>query len=427
MTTSCAGRSWSGGSREAQSATWRRGSWGWVKSEVGTLCGMSGDEATECVVIALASSGARFEEGAGWRVSGLPGDLGPIEVSFRTRYADEGFACLIPRELSAEIRGPARSLSEALDLFTEAARSVVPLIVVATNAPIEDLEGTLAFELRASGDEHPFYERFVRDPVGSLPRSSRRTAPELIDALAEGLLAQPLNDQERLNRAMEHYRQAMINYRPGRQLSVVSHLWMAMEALTPVVKRRELGPGETVDCLAARWGIEKKEVDPQLRARILFAGDTATYRTAKNVSDALEHSTATFASLHADADAVKDALAGHVRRALVELSGVSASANERLLAPPFDLPRESFPMTKQVWGSVVGPLEKALQTGDVPYLRWESRISAITRQEEGVYHITPAETMTAVSPPEVQLRPARFEVLGPRQDSGRSQDTSGAG
>lgn len=100
----------------------------------------------EFVVVPRASSGARFKHDEQWQVNGFPSEHGLVTVTFRTRYAEEGFEAAVPRELYAEVRGPAPSLDDAISPFTFSARLLVPFISLAANAPVDELEPQLGHE-----------------------------------------------------------------------------------------------------------------------------------------------------------------------------------------------------------------------------------------------------------------------------------------
>jgi hypothetical protein len=70
------------------------------------------------------------------------------------------------------------------------------------------------------------------------PRHGRNVDIPATVALLDRLAGHP--EFERLSRAIEQYRQAMNYWRTGKETFAISHLWMAVEALTKTALRRAL-------------------------------------------------------------------------------------------------------------------------------------------------------------------------------------------
>lgn len=97
------------------------------------------------VVVARALSGTRIREGEQLQVPAQSA-VGPAVITFRSRYADEGFESPIPRELWVDIRGEADcTLEEAINASWGTANGLVPSLAVATNDPLglDWLSGTV--------------------------------------------------------------------------------------------------------------------------------------------------------------------------------------------------------------------------------------------------------------------------------------------
>src|SRR5882762_7744379 len=98
------------------------------------------------VVVTRALSGARIRDGEQLQIPANSA-IGPVVVTYRTRYANEGFESPVPRELWAEIRGQANcTLEEAINAYWSIANWFVPSLAVVTNAPIDDLDVHIAFD-----------------------------------------------------------------------------------------------------------------------------------------------------------------------------------------------------------------------------------------------------------------------------------------
>jgi hypothetical protein len=201
---------------------------------------------------------------------------------------------------------------------------------------------------------------------------------------------------------------------------------MAIEAMTKAALRIELErAGLTQDELLAAWGIELKQLDGEVRGRVLLHGDSATYAEARSVSDAAEHSFQAFAALHPRAAAIRDNLATHVRTSLMELADVPPDIRQALLSEPFTHPRESFPMTRLFRGRITGDAPLPADGNPYPWVDWTSQMKAVSKNDDGSYRVSPEETMTARIGPNVTMTDMSFELWGPRQDSARFREAPG--
>jgi hypothetical protein len=79
------------------------------------------------LVIVRAISAARLHEHEQMMIRRFPSPLGPVDLTFRTYYAHEGFESTVPRELWIEVKGCAPSLEVALGFFPSVAINLVPL------------------------------------------------------------------------------------------------------------------------------------------------------------------------------------------------------------------------------------------------------------------------------------------------------------
>jgi hypothetical protein len=79
------------------------------------------------------------------------------------------------------------------------------------------------------------------------------------------------------------------------------------------------------------------------RREILFPGDKGTYRTAKDVSDGLEHGYADISKLFDGAKRVRDATAFYLRSAILHLSGISDDYVQILEGEKYSTPLAIFP------------------------------------------------------------------------------------
>jgi hypothetical protein len=264
-------------------------------------------EQTTFMVVLRAPSSARFkpEEGQEIFLSNLPGIAGTVRLRLRTRWVEEGFEAPIPRELWIEALGPAPSLDEAVSKFSAASRLLATILAFCTNATVGIPEVHIAYDASPGRPEREFMEVFLPDERG-LPRGGRlaRTDEfsEVFKRLDESM------ERERISRALQQYDLALRYWYFGGEWLALSHLYMAVEALTKAAIRREcrdLGIDEPE--LARRYGIDPDDPDrprwrPALeawcRAAIIFKGDASTYDAARSASDGVEHGFMELSEIH---------------------------------------------------------------------------------------------------------------------------------
>lgn len=380
------------------------------------------------VVVTRALSGVRIRESEQLQVQAQSA-AGPVVITYRTRHADEGFESPIPRELWAEIRGEADcSLEEAINAYWSIANRFVPSLAVATNAPIDDLDVHIAFDATAGEDEHPFFENFQPDEAGR-PRHGRSASlPETVEFL-DSLAAS--DEQPRLARACALYREALGYLLPGQEVLFIVFLWMAVEALTKVALRRACAAEScSEDELVVRWGLAaagadeealkkaKRGLDGEARRRLIFHGDDECQKFTVQASNGFEHGFKAFDKIRALAvEAKEQGAAEHVRRAVFELLQLPAATTTTLTSGRYKKPRANWLITKYVRGSFIGPADKLAAPGqEYPLLRWEGRVSAFRRKDDGTHELSFTENVTVACGDGVQFRPEAFEVWGPEND-----------
>jgi hypothetical protein len=366
------------------------------------------------VVALSASSAVRFEPGQSVALRGMPTRESAVDVKWFTRYADEGYESGVPRELWVDVRGEAESFDRALHEFTEAGRALTVLLALAANAPIDDPTWELAYEDTPGVTTRDFAQRFSLTESG-LPRSARVLDRRLVAPMVNAILG---GEVDRLHRAAVHYNEALKAWRPGTELRTATHLWMAVEALTKVALRRELAVRDVDRAgLCSAWGIDLKDLDPEVRRRLIFRGDDAAYLEAKVISDAVEHSFESLADLHPRAVSIRETVAQHVRTSILALADMPDEIRTVLLGEPYAKPRESFPLTKVFRGRLVGDATVLGEEGQpYPFLHWTGDIDELKRGGDGSYHIRPRDNLRVALGPGISLRPGSIEVWGPRQD-----------
>ena len=221
----------------------------------------------EYIVVARAASGLYFPRDGYFRIRQVQSPHGPLDILFQTRRVHvDGVSEPIPKGLWAEIRGNAPSLRDALDLFPQVAQTFAAVLSVVANAPTEDLVAELAFESTAGDRERDFFQQFLFDERflpfirPKFPGQLARRVLELLGHHAE---------QDRIHRAMAQYYGALQHWAPGSEIMALGHLWMGMEAMTPVALRHYLANEKiSREEVVERWGIELRQLDAEVRRRL---------------------------------------------------------------------------------------------------------------------------------------------------------------
>jgi hypothetical protein len=99
-------------------------------------------------------------------VQNFPSQVGPLVISFRTRYDSEEFGVALPRELWVEAKGEAPSLDEGVNAAWGVASSILPAIAITSNAAVEDLQPHLAFETTAAVTDRAYFQSTVSSERG---------------------------------------------------------------------------------------------------------------------------------------------------------------------------------------------------------------------------------------------------------------------
>ena len=368
------------------------------------------------VVVLYAEAAARFDPEDYLALPSVPSAKGPANLIFRTDYVDEGFASPVPRSMWAEIYGPADSLDDALTSLGQVGFSFGPAIALAANAHVGDFEPHLAFDATSGRSERDFFQSFIDAPQG-LPNSGRRVLVEGVGRLIQAYSASA--HRERLDRATGQYALALSYWRPNLETLALAHLYMGMEALTPVAVRRE----------ANRRGVSESELQStlgcddgfalaaQIRKTVLFASDEQVYREARRASDAFEHGFENFDVIRDRAIRARDRTACLLRKAIIESSDVDPSICTRLLEPPYDTPKEWFGYKRYFRGKLLAERDElAAPDKQYPMLVLRQAMKRFERQADGRYEVDIETNLKALLGEGVQLKPGTIEMWGPGQD-----------
>lgn len=360
---------------------------------------------------------ARLNESSGWQINGLQTPTGSsVVVHLVSEYLDVGQPIRLPGRLVADVRGEADSLSEALTRFSQVLALIAPAVSLAVNGHVPEFEYQLAYDDTPEHGLHEFRQWFRPGP-GPLARPEQ----QLIDPhLCQGVLSAVLQstDGARAYRACVQYQEALGAWTAGMELRAVMHLWMAVEALTKAFLRMECDRQKVdEERLCETWAIEKKQLDSEVRRRLIFHGDSDCYRTTHGTSDGLEHMFEDFPKLQKSALKCRNCAAEHVRRAVFELVGIEPEDLTKLLAPPHNEPVALVSLDRSVVAELSGKGGAlARRDRDHPLLEnWNPKIVAVSRKGEG-FEVSIEDNMQWALGEDVQGKVTGFGTAMPATD-----------
>lgn len=364
----------------------------------------------EYVVVVRGPSGVIFHEDQHFIINKFLHDNTRVDLLFRTRYTKiEGVEELIPRSLWVEIRGRCSSINKAISIFANAALTLAEYFSFCVNAPIGDLQPELAFDNTPNIKKREYFQQFVTD------ERIRPYMGRIIDiASTEDVFRSIMHhaDHERIYRAIVHYAQALKYWNYGKDIFSLAHLYMGMEALTPIALRKYMEDNKLdKNGLIAKWGIEKKQLDSEIRQRILFKNDTDTFQKAREASDTYEHSYDALSKVWNLASSVKKKTAEYLRSSILELSNADEATRNKLLCPPFDKPF-SLDFAKYLRGFLIGDAEHlGTDEQEYPIIRWESKPVKVIKSTDEIL-IMNDEKFTPMIAEKLGFQSSSLEIWG---------------
>ncbi|WP_301124119.1 hypothetical protein [Mycolicibacterium fortuitum] len=383
--------------------------------------GTTEEPPSEYVVVLRAPSAARFKEDEGVALSLDDKAFNtPIQVKLRTRWIDEGFESRVPRELWIELGITAVSLDEACSAASSVAHLLTVIATFCANVTGQVPEVHLAYRREPKDGQREFIEVFLPDETTS-PREGRSIETTEYVRLVEALWSSP--EQRRIIRALNQYEVALRYWYLGGEWLSLTHLYMAVEALTKTAIRHECGRlGITEEELARHNGIDPDDPErprwrPALeawaRSQLLFDGDDIVFSAAKDASDGIEHGYMEFSEINQKAIAATLSTFGYVRVAVLRFLGLPEDS-DLALREPLDVGS----LRKMVRGYFVGDVEDPAPAGnEYPHLVWNSKTKVFRRSGERFLY-TPEEKMTVQCADGVAFRGTSFEVRGRLQSGG---------
>lgn len=388
-----------------------------------------------CVVVLRAPAGFYLGPDDRMTVRQFPSEVGPVDLAFRTlRAVPNGFRNPVRLGLWVDARGAAPSLGAAVETFGNVARGLAAILSVAANAPSDEPTAEFAYDDTPGKAERAYWQRYLEPPA--LPaHPGRRLDPIAAMALVRAYVRHP--DRDRFHRALAQYHHALQNFDPGLEIPALAHLWVGMEALTPVAVRRELArQGVTADELKRAWSdeltrqrgqpVELRSLDPEGRRRLLFRSDDATYRAAKDASDGYEHGSWALWDVRHRALVALDRTADYLRAAILDLASLGPGEREALAAFPFDRPLHRG-VERSLRGLLVGDADElALPGEEYPGIEWVREPIELPPDAEGDAGVGFKERIRADLPAGLSFKPELVEIGAAPPDEEPGMSAEGA-
>ncbi len=332
---------------------------------------------------------------------GVPADDQVVEVALSTRFEDAGLTDLVPRELIFEVYLEASDADAAVAQAGAVASGLAALLSFAVNARIPAAEPFLAYEAAPGLTRRRFWQRHVTFQQGA-PRPSRMLKDELLFPLLHAFFGSP--HAGRLGRAMSQYHVALSHWTTAGRPLALAHLYMALEALTPVAEERtreRLGLATKEDH-ARRHGMDVSQrnwisvLEGWVRRDVVCQGDSVTYKAAREASDGFEHGFMDLPKYRAAAEQHARPLMNYVREAVLDLLDVDEPVRTELNdKPPIDVSPIWHAVTGVLHGKVEDPTLMAEPGQAFPYADWHITLDDNWRLPDGRLRMTPRMHLTA--------------------------------
>lgn len=370
-------------------------------------------------IVLRCPSSARFrpEEGQLVTLSGVPDLQGQVETRLRTRWLDQGHDAPLPRELWLEVRCESAALDLAISASTSVSRLLASIVAFTANVQCGAPEVHLAYDSTPGHSERDFMEVFLPDEQGH-PREGRLVNTDEFTAIFEAL-DQSGDAAGRLSRALNQYELALRYWYFGGEYLSLSHLYMAVEALTTlVIRARCVADGVDEAELARRHGVDPDDperprwrpaLDSWARRTLIFQADEGTYSAARSASDGVEHGFMEMNEVIKRAIAATEATFGYVRKAILNLLQIDEQRFPELYVRS---PRDVQSLRKMVRGKFIGVQDDIAPPGEeYPHLEWRSGVRTFTRTGDE-FALTFNEHFTVRCHPDVSFQGLAFEARG---------------
>jgi hypothetical protein len=312
-----------------------------------------------------------------------------LKVLHWTRWRERKDGIVVPGDLMIKVRAEVPVESEIRTLYpvlANAGNTFLPAISLATNAAVF----APTTEVMASTPhlkQSEYFQAYVESESDE-PYSCRIVPIAQAYSLIKYIGAHP--ESSRLLRACMQYRYSLLNLESSMANVSLAHLWMAVEALTPVqlkalLKSRNLPDADALaDALHIPLDPDRphdrmKALDDYIRETFLLKGDHECYKQCSAATDGFVHGSMDVGAIGAVSFTMRPRLAGLVRSAILRLAQLWPRDIRMLEGPPYSTELAANPCRRYRYihctasgeGDV---LETALEPDKYPPLSWSSQL-----------------------------------------------------
>jgi hypothetical protein len=232
------------------------------------------------------------------------------------------------------------------------------------------------------------------------------------------------------------YTDALQHWKPGSELYALSHLYMAVEAICPLVIQREVvrrglksreqlelalngPPPDSLKLRIATYvyrlfgGYVPSRLEPWARREVIFRGDRDTYRVAQRASNQLEHGQMHHANIPASAMQAVAKTAQYLRETIFDLLPLSDSDRERLKTGKYAAPLSMAGYERQLLANIKSTNANIAADDQLyPYVRWEFSLLDYVNKGEGAGEMRITQRIQPFLNPHAQFSIERIRFSG---------------
>jgi len=284
----------------------------------------------------------------------------------------------VPQGIWAFGEGTGRDLRDAEDRIRQRVDDVVAVLSFLSNAATEEPSVEMVYDITPGKQQHEALFSSEVDHYATPPATLRRP-PNCLPQCLKSLIEH--ESSERLWRGVSSYVAALRSWRKGHEPIALAFLYMAMEALTVIARKPLFEQHGGVEGLAAAWDIDKKQVDGEIRKRVLFAGNVELYRKAKLASDSMEHGFGTMEAIADIAEQQVEELAELVRTYLVHELFPPGTLRKVLLSPAFKKPLGCVPARLLLRGTLQGNAPELRHPNQHPSIQFRAGPASVQQAD----------------------------------------------
>ena len=327
----------------------------------------------------------------------MQGAHGRCDLLFETQYTASPHALPTPL-LRIHIIGGECNIESFGKFALNTMAGYVHAIALATNAASEDVRPRFFADVTPERRDRRFLQFSSEFNHVAVPTETRLIDPSAALAFYEAVHSQEESKRDRLVRALQQYVFALRYWTPTTRAMAVVHAFMGAEALVDVAKRstglddNALAEKHKEEC-GLKWlrrtGDVRNLAGAFARRHVIFHGDIVAYNAGKRISDGFEHGYGDYDKLGTLAEHHAAAIMDHVRKAIIELSGVDGPHRATLLEE-----RSINPIVRyrsiRVGGTIAGSPKDSNPLPLLPLqLEAASRVSAVSYDAfTGAYNVS---------------------------------------